>query len=241
MIQSIFLVCSIVVCASAFSTIIGFGTGTLTMPFALTLLPFGQAYLFVSTLQWFSGLWKTVLFWGNVRWSLVFRIGFPMMIGSALGAYTLFSIPTDLIYRLFGLLLIGYVLVIIFNPDFKLKVRGLGATIIGLALGLFGGLFGIRGPLRSAFLTSAYLSNEEYLCTSGVIGIGIDTVRISMYFIGGMRLGVPLTFALLAVIPVSLLASWYSQSLARTIAPDRFRLVVAGMLFLVGVKLLLGL
>jgi len=51
----------------------------------------------------------------------------------------------------------------------------------GILSGFFGGLAGIQGALRSAFLIKAGLSKEAYIATGVVIASLVDFTRLSVY------------------------------------------------------------
>ena len=229
------------VIVSSISTVIGFGTGTIMVPILLTFLPLGQTYLLVGVLQLCSSIWKVWLFWPKVHWRLVLEFGIPAIIGTMLGATTLFYLPIALLYRLIGLLLISYVGFMFMFPFFMLPRSHALSIGLGFIVGFFGGLFGIRGPIRSAFLTAFNLPKREYICTSGVIGLGIDVVRLTIYLYHGMRLSQDLLVSLLLLIPFSLIAAVFSQGLVYALPQHKFRYIVLAMLFVVGCKFLFNL
>ena len=51
----------------------------------------------------------------------------------------------------------------------------------GVLSGFFGGLSGMQGALRSAFLAKAGLSKEAFIATSTAIGFLIDVSRLGVY------------------------------------------------------------
>lgn len=224
---------------SSISTIVGFGTGTIMVPILLSFLPLEETYLFVTVLQWFSGLWKVFLFGGKIKWPLVVRFGIPAIIGTVAGSILLFYLPKELLLRIFGGLLIGYAGFLIVNPDFVIEEGFWQQVVGGLSLGFLGGLFSIRGPIRSGFLSAFDLSKTTYIATSGAIGLLLDTVRIGIYFAGGMRLDEWLLSTLLILVPLSFLAAFYSRKIVKKIPQEKFRFVVAAVLALAGVRLML--
>lgn len=237
---TILILLILIMFVSTLTTIVGFGTGTIMVPILLTFMPLAHTYLLVGFLQWFSSLWKTWLFWPHVRWHLMVPFGIPAVVGSAIGALTLFQLPPALLYRLFGVVLICYVIFLFVYPNFKLNHRVFRTIVGGLFLGFIGGLFGIRGPIRSAFLTAFDLPKEDYLCTSGVIGLLMDTTRLAIYLMGGMQMPFSLWLSLGILIPISLVAAQCAQKIVKRVPQDSFRHLIAIMLGLVGIKFLLG-
>jgi uncharacterized membrane protein YfcA len=51
----------------------------------------------------------------------------------------------------------------------------------GILSGFFGGLTGIQGAIRSAFLIKSGLSKEAYIATGVVIACLVDFTRLSVY------------------------------------------------------------
>jgi uncharacterized membrane protein YfcA len=83
--------------------------------------------------------------------------------------------------------LIIAVLLIIFSvleisPSFQ-KVQFEKEKLVygGLLSGFFGGLAGIQGAIRSAFLIKSGLSKEAYIATGVLIASFVDITRLSVY------------------------------------------------------------
>ncbi len=225
--------------ASGISNIAGFGTGTIMVPILLSFFPLQQSFLLAGSMQWFNSLWKMLGFIRHVRLDLLISFGLPSVLAAIIGATILFYLPQELLYRLIGVFLIIYVIILYINPQFKLQ-ESLSVLITGgIVSGFIAGLFGIRGPIRGAFLTSFDLPKRQYIATSGAIGLLVDTARLITYVIGGMRLETYLRNSLIILIVVSLIAAYFAQKLIGKIPQERFRFVVAAFLCLAGLKLLI--
>ena len=67
-------------------------------------------------------------------------------------------------------------------PSFQKVQFGKDKLVLGGILsGLFGGLVGIQGAIRSAFLIKSGLSKESYIATGVVIACLVDFTRLSVY------------------------------------------------------------
>lgn len=133
----------------------------------------------------------------NADKAALLRFGIPAVSASFIGAWLLLKLtglPTLFHYELWGkefeitpLKLIIAVLLIIFslaevlpssrNFQFRKNKLFLG----GVLSGFFGGLAGIQGALRSAFLIRSGLSKEAYIATGVIIASLIDITRLSVY------------------------------------------------------------
>ena len=115
---------------------------------------------------------------------------------------------------------------------------GLGLTGGSLS-GFFAGIFGVGGAIRGAFLSAYDLPKEMYIFTAGVIAFFIDLTRITKYLAGGMTLDNYLLYMLLVLVPISFLGAYTAKRIVDFIPQKSFRLLIAVLLGLVGLKFLL--
>jgi len=233
----IFWITLLTVAASAAGTVSGFGISTLMVPVMLFFLPLPLTLLFVGIVHWFGDVWKIFLFKKGFNWRILLAFGIPGVIASFIGARLTFQTPENLLARLVGVFLIAYVLFIILKPSFKLKPKISTAAIGGTFSGLLGGLTGVGGgAIRAVVLTAFNLPKEIYVFTTGVIGATIDASRIIGYVTGGTRLTGNLLWGLPVFVLASLAGVKIGKILVDKIPEEKFRLVVAFFLFVIGVK-----
>jgi len=121
---------------------------------------------------------------------------------------------------------------------FEARLQPLG----GLLSGFFGGLAGMQGALRSAFLIKAGLSKEAHIATGAAIAFLIDVSRLSVYWrlILEQKSGLDYTLvaaAVLAAFAGSVLGNRYLPK----VTMSQVRNLVALLLFLVALGLITGL
>ncbi len=221
--------------SASIGTMTGFGTSTIMVPILSLFLPIPQTLLFVGIIHWFGDIWKMIFFKKGFNWKLILLFGIPGIILSFLSAKLPLTLPEDLLSRLLGLFLILYVSFLFFKPNWKIKASNPSAIIGGSLSGFFSGIFGVGGAIRSTFLTAFDLEKSVFLFTSGVIGLLIDSSRLTQYFLSGIKLGT-LTITLLYCIPASLLGAYIAKKLVNKIPQKSFRLFIAIALFLVGLR-----
>jgi uncharacterized protein len=59
----------------------------------------------------------------------------------------------------------------------------------GALSGFFGGLTGMQGALRAAFLVRAGLSRDQFIGTAAVVSTMVDLARLAVYTVGFASLG----------------------------------------------------
>ena len=113
----------------------------------------------------------------------------------------------------------------------------------GLLSGLFGGLSGHQGALRSVFLIKAGLTKEEFVGTSATIAVLVDISRIAVYgtsFLASsvLVLGESGGYALLAVGTVSAFAgSFAGTRLVKKVTLVTLQRFVGALLLLVALAM----
>ncbi|HCU21207.1 MAG: hypothetical protein A2X03_16320 [Bacteroidetes bacterium GWA2_40_15] len=192
----------VIICLAAFLTAIltffsGFGLGTILLPVFAIFFPVEIAIALTGVVHFSNNLFKIVLVGKNTDKSVLIRFGIPAILASFFGAWLLLKItvlPSILQYQMWGkefeitpVKLIIAILLIVFSileiaPSFQKIQFGRNKLVFGGILsGFFGGLTGIQGAIRSAFLIKSGLSKEAYIATGVVIACLVDFTRLSVY------------------------------------------------------------
>lgn len=183
--------------ASALTFYAGFGLGTLLLPAFALFFPVEQAVAMTAVVHFLNGLFKVKLIGKYADWRIVIRFGLPALLASFSGAFVLMKLVDfaplysySLVERVFfitpvnlviGLLLLIFVLIefipTLADRSFPPEYMPVG----GILSGFFGGLSGMQGALRSAFLSRAGLSKEVFVGTGAMIACLIDVSRLFFY------------------------------------------------------------
>ena len=210
-----------------------------------------------AVVHFLSGLFKLGLVGRHADRRVVLRFGLPAVAAALAGAAVLVrlsGVEPVLTYGLAGRevsvtavkLVVGTLLLLFAVVELVPRLRDatVGPEYLplgGLASGFFGGLSGMQGALRSAFLARAGLSKEAFVATGVVIACLIDVSRLGVYSRSLLAEGVRLDYGLLGAA--------FAAAFAGALAGNRFlkkltmrgvQRVVAGLLFLVAVGLLSG-
>jgi uncharacterized protein len=122
----------------------------------------------------------------------------------------------------------------------RLAISGPSATLAGLAAGLFGGLVGNQGGIRSAALLHAGLSPRALVATATATAMLVDAARVPIYLLtSGTEIGANLR--LVAILSVGVVVgTFFGAPILRRLPERAFRRLVAVVLIVVGVLLLAG-
>jgi uncharacterized membrane protein YfcA len=192
----------IVVCLAAFLTAIitffsGFGLGTILMSVFAIFFPIDIAIALTGVVHFSNNLFKISLVGRKADKGVLLRFGIPAIIASFAGAWLLLRItkmPSLFEYHLWDknfeitpVKLVIAILLIIFSvleilPSVQeIQFSRNKLAIGGVLSGFFGGLTGIQGAIRSAFLIKSGLTKEAYIATGVVIACLVDFTRLSVY------------------------------------------------------------
>lgn len=252
------VICAVALVASGLTFFSGFGLGTLLLPAFALFFPVEQAVALTAVVHFSNGLLKVALVGRHADRRIVLRFGLPAIAASFAGAwvlvwlarfgpvytYTLFGksvsvLPAKLVI---GLLLLGFALIEIIP---RLRDRSFGSQYLplgGVLSGFFGGLSGMQGALRAAFLARAGLTKEVFVATGVVIACLIDVSRLGVYSASLAKVGADLDYPLLAAAVLSAFAGTVlGNRYLKKVTMLGIQRVVAAMLFGVALGLVGGL
>lgn len=244
--------------ASGLTFFSGFGLGTLLLPAFAIFFPVAIAVALTGVVHFLTDVFKLILIWRHIDRAVLARFGVPAIAGALLGSWLLVVLAdggTLVSYSLFGRnvevsainLTVGVLLLLFASAEISPAFRKLAFSpkyqpLGGILSGFFGGLSGMQGALRSAFLVKAGLGKEAYVATGSAIAFLIDVSRLTVY----SRLFVAhykdfdyllLSGAILAAFAGATLGNRYLSKATMS----GIQVVVAVLLLGVGMGILLGL
>lgn len=115
----------------------------------------------------------------------------------------------------------------------------------GALSGLFGGLSGNQGALRSAFLLKSGLSKEVFVATGVVSAVIVDAARLVVYGASFMASNLAQSRELLVPVAVgticAFIGSFMGKRMLQKVTLRTVQIVVAVAMLLIGVGLMAGL
>lgn len=256
--MSYLVICTVALLASALTFFSGFGLGTLLLPAFALFFPIEQAIALTAVVHFLNGLFKLFLVARHADWGVVLRFGLPAIAAAFIGAWVLVwlaGIASAFAYSVFGQpvsvtpvkLVIGLLLLLFASLEISPQFRKLsfGARYMplgGLLSGFFGGLSGMQGALRSAFLTRAGLTKEAFIGTGVVVASLIDLSRLTIYSASLAQESTRFNYSLLvAAVLAAFLGAALGNSYLKKMTMPGIQRIVAVMLFVIALGLITGL
>ena len=253
----------IIIAFAAFVTSIltffsGFGLGTILAPVFALFFPVDLAIALTGVVHFCNNLFKITLVGKNADKTVLIRFGIPAVFASFAGAWLLLklnNLPSLYQYHLdthlhiitpvkaiIALLLIVFALIEIVPAFKKMEFDKSKLPLGGLLSGFFGGLSGLQGAIRSAFLVKSGLTKEVYIGTAVIIACFIDVTRLSVYTarFAGTGLSNNLSLVMAATL-VAIAGAFIGKKLLKKITLTFIQKLVAAMLIVISLALGFGL
>ncbi|WP_162670922.1 sulfite exporter TauE/SafE family protein [Gemmata massiliana] len=251
------VVCSVALFASGLTFFSGFGLGTLLLPAFALFFPIEHAVALTAVVHFLNGLFKLALIGRHADRRAVLRFGLPAIVASFAGAWLLLQLtdlPPLVRYALFGhevrvtpvkfavgALLAAFALIELLPTTREVTFGARYLPIGGVLSGFFGGLSGMQGALRSAFLLKAGLSKEAFVATGVVVACLIDFSRLGVYVPALLATGADLDYSLLGAAVVSaFVGAYFGNRYLQKITMRGVQVIVAVLLLAVALGLASG-
>lgn len=232
----------------------GFGLGTILMPVFAIFFPIDAAIALTGVVHFSNNLFKISLVGKNADKEVLLKFGVPAIIASFAGAWLLLrltAMPTLFEYNLWNrnfeitpvkliiaLLLIVFSLLDIIPSVQRIQFGRNNLAAGGILSGFFGGLTGIQGAIRSAFLIKSGLSKEAYIATGVVIACLVDFTRLSVYATRFKEAGLHEHLLLIFTATMAaMLGAFLGSKLLKKITLRFVRILVAVMILMIALAL----
>lgn len=230
----------IAVVAGAIAALAGFGIGSLLTP-ALAVVV--GTRLAVAAVAVPHAVATAVRLWAlrdAVDRGVLISFGLASALGGLGGALLHAAVSNPLLTMVLGVLLVLGGSLELTGLGRRLRFPGRWAMVAGLASGLFGGLVGNQGGIRSAALLRFDLSPRTLVATATASAILVDLARLPVYLLTTGAELVPMwpTIALLSGAVV--VGTLVGAPILRRLPDAVFRRSLAVLLILLGVTLVVG-
>jgi uncharacterized protein len=236
----------------------GFGLGTILTPVFAIFFPIDLAIALTGVVHFFNNVFKTFLVGKNADKTVLIRFGIPAVIASLIGAWLLLrlsSLPSLFQYQInehvykvtpvkaiIAILLIIFAIVEIIPSQKKVEFNRNKLAVGGFLSGFFGGLSGLQGAIRSAFLVKSGMSKEAYIGSVVLISIFIDITRLSVYATKFLKSSLIDNLALLiSAVLAAMTGAFIGNKLLKKITLNFIQKLVAVMLVIISLAIGSGL
>ncbi|HOU75915.1 MAG TPA: sulfite exporter TauE/SafE family protein, partial [Candidatus Dojkabacteria bacterium] len=144
--------------------IAGFGASLILVPILSSSLDMKTATILACLGDIFSSGIIFKKFIKQVKWRVVFKVGIGLFIGTFIGVSLFTRIDAEILKKMFGLFILIYVALQVFDSLVLKKSRRIPLTtapIWGLFAGITGGVFNINGPLLVIFMNNSLKNKNE--------------------------------------------------------------------------------
>ena len=239
--MTLLVIALVAAAASALTFFSGFGLGTLLLPAFAFFYPIDVAIASTAVVHFLNGLFKLALVGRHANRRVVLLFGLPAIAAAYLGARLLVGLADQTAKVIIGVLLICFTLLELSPRLSKISFPPKWLPLGGVLSGFFGGLSGMQGALRSAFLIRAGLSKEAFIGTGVVIACLIDVARLVEYVPNILTARAGLDFVMLATAVLAAFAgAVVGNRYLKKMTLERVQRLVAVMLLLVAIGLMTG-
>jgi hypothetical protein len=236
MYESAVVLCAIA--AGVVAAVSGFGIGSLLTPLFALQVGTKTAVAAVS-LPHLIG--TSLRFWhlrGSVDRRVFWRFGLTSAAGGLAGALLNARASSPALTVVFGSLLVFAGAVQMTGAAQRWTFHGSVAWIAGALSGLFGGLVGNQGGIRSAAMLGFELPKQRFVATSTAIALIVDAARMPVYLVVE-RAQVAAIWPLVLVTILGVVGGTLVGERVLTMVPEaRFKQIVGAIILLLGIAML---
>jgi uncharacterized membrane protein YfcA len=221
------------------SSVAGFGGGVLLLPVFTAFFGLRAAIPMLTLTALASNGGRVWFNRYEIRWPLVGWFALGAVPFAVIGGFAFAYAPLAPLQRLLGVFLIG---VVIWRHVGRTP-EGIGERAfvgVGAASGFGSALLGAVGPFTAPFFLAYGLTRAAYIGTEAASALTMHLSKLAAYGVGDLLTTQVLAYGL-ALTPATIAGTWVGRHLVDRMSDRVFvivveaGLVVAGMLFLVGV------
>ncbi len=224
--------------AGAVAAVSGFGIGSILTPYLAMQMDMKIAVA-AATIPHFIA--TAVRFWTlrkHVRRSIFGHFGVLSAVGGVFGASLHNSATNPVLKMIFALLLIFAGISGITGLNQRVHLGKKSGWFAGALSGVFGGMVGNQGGIRSAALLAFNLEKEQFVATATAVALVVDLARMPVY----LMVQKPVIAEQIPLICIltggCLVGTILGGKIFSKVPADMFRIMVSSMILLLGVVVL---
>jgi len=226
--------------AGAVAAVSGFGIGSLLTPMLALHVGTKTAVAAVSVPHLVG---TAIRFWrlrAHVDRRLLWSFGLTSAAGGLAGALLHARASSPALAIVFGGLLVFAGTAQLVGRAQRWRFHGAASWTAGALSGLFGGLVGNQGGIRSAALLGFDLTKDRFVATATAIALLVDAARMPVYLVAD-REEVAAIWPLVLIATAGVVGGTLAgERLLARVPERRFRQVVGALILLLGIATLIG-
>jgi hypothetical protein len=224
--------------AGAVASVAGFGIGSILTPLFSLHLGTQLAIAAVSIPHLAATALRFLMLRKSLDLAVLRHFGFASAAGGLAGALLHARAAEPALRIVFGLLLLLAAASELFGLARRVRLSRGGALAAGALSGLFGGLVGNQGGIRSAAMLALPLRRDAFVATATATALIVDGARMPVYFLSaGSRLTAAWPVIAIATAG-ALVGTLLGRRLLARIPEPLFRILVALLLVALGLYMI---
>ena len=222
---------SLALLSEIIGTISGFGSSILFVPIASLFFDFKTVLGITAVFHVFSNLSKIVLFRKGINKEIALKLGIPAVVFVIIGAWLTTLIPTEKLSLFMNMAIVLLSIYLMINFNKPIQQNNTNLYIGGTISGFLAGLVGTGGAIRGITLAAFQLPKENFIATSALIDLGVDSSRAAIYVSSGYFKKEYL-FLIPFLIGISILGSYIGKLILVKTSERIFRFIVLGVIII---------
>jgi uncharacterized membrane protein YfcA len=228
----------VAVLGGATAAVSGFGIGSLLTPLLALQMPMPAAVAAVALPHAVATTLRCWRLRRAIDWTVLRSFGVVSAAAGLTGAFWYARLESGTLTVVLGALLVLTAFAGLTGWTSRVRLRGPVPWALGLLSGLFGGMAGNQGGLRSAALLAFGLGPLPFVATATATGVLVDAARTPIYL---WREGSGLTLVAGEIAAATcgvVLGTLLGERILVGLTPERFRQIVSAIVGAIGVWLI---
>ena len=225
--------------AGGIASIAGFGIGSVLTPLLAVHVGTKLAVAAVSVPHLIATALRFALIREHVDKRVFLSFGLTSAAGGLVGALLHAKFSGAILSYILGALLVFAGVMGITGWSSKLRFEGAAVWIAGALSGIFGGLVGNQGGIRSAAMLGMRVSKESFVATATAIALIVDAARMPIYAVTQSKQVLQIWPVLLLAVIGVIIGTIAGERVLRKIPELLFRRLVSLVVLGLGISMLL--
>jgi uncharacterized membrane protein YfcA len=223
--------------AGTLGGVVGFGTSIMLMPALVLVFGPREAVPIMAVASIMANGSRVAAWWREIDWRVVGAYSVAAVPAATLGAATLLVLPTRSVEAVLGLFFIAMIPVRRWMAAQQWKLRLWQMALVGAVIGFLTGIVATTGPVNAPFFLAYGLVKGAYLGSEALGSLAMFVAKaITFRGLGALPLD---TLGKGAIVGSSLVAgAFIAKRYVRQLDPERFRLLMDGLLLVAGATML---